>query len=296
MSKPKGKRFADKETAKKLKQERKLKKANAHINLKDSQKEKKSKKNKSKVNKVVINIIAFICIITIILSSIKIVIWVKDSKATNKLLSDIQNKAIVNTEQVTIGDESVTKLHYDFSELLITNPHTVGWINVSNTNINYPVVQYSDNDFYLDHSFDNSNNAAGWIFADYKCDMNNLGYNTIIYGHNRKDKTMFGSLKNALETDWLSNKNNHYLNYSTLTENHIYEIFSVFVCHDKDVGAYTRSNFANDSDFATYLNKLKNMSSYNFDTDISQTNKIITLYTCYGLNNQRLLVCAKLID
>lgn len=295
MSKSKGKRFADKQTAKELKKQRKQKELETRNTLKNENNQ-TNQSHKRNIRKIILNCISIVCIIAIILSSLNIILWIIDNKSTNQLLSDIQNKTVITTDQITIGNETITKLHYDFSQLLSTNPHTIGWIHVPNTNISYPVVQYSDNDYYLNHSFDNSNNSAGWIFADAKCDVNNLGYNTIIYGHNRKDKSMFGSLKNVLENEWLSNKNNYYINYSTLTENHIYEIFSTFICNEKDVSSYTRSEFSSDAEFATYLNTLKNMSSHQFNTDISETNKIITLYTCYGLNNQRLIVCAKLID
>ena len=67
------------------------------------------------------------------------------------------------------------------------------------TNINYPVVQTNDNEYYLGRAFDKSKNDAGWVFMDYRNDVNNLSDNTIIYGHGRLDKTVFGSLKNALK-------------------------------------------------------------------------------------------------
>ena len=157
-------------------------------------------------------------------------------------------------------------------------------------------MQYADNDYYLTHSFDKSENSAGWVFADYRSDCTNLSYNTVIYGHNRKDQSMFGSLKNVLDYNWLSNEDNLYINFSTLNEDHVYKIFSTFVCNDKDVGAYIQTYFSNDEEFASYIQNIKNYSSHNFDTDISNTTQIITLYTCYGLNNQRLLVCASLVD
>jgi sortase B len=239
-----------------------------------------------------------VCIIAIVFSSYNIVCWIIENKNNNKLLSKIYEQTPITQEQISIENTDITisKLHYDFTNLLSTNPNTVGWINVPNTNIDYPVVQYSNNDYYLTHSFDNSENSAGWIFADYQNDCNKLGYNTVIYGHNRKDRSMFGSLKNVLESDWYSNEENLYINFSTLNETHVYKIFSAFVCNDTNLTSYIQNTFSSDEEFNAYIKKLKNSSSYNFDTNIDNTNQIITLYTCYGLNNQKLLVFATLVD
>ena len=167
---------------------------------------------------------------------------------------------------------------------------------VKNTNINYPVVKYTDNDYYLNHSFDNTENSAGWVFADYQNQCDGSDYNTVIYGHNRKDKSMFGSLKNVLKSDWYSNEDNLFINFSTLNESHVYKIFSTIICNEKDVGAYTKTQFTDDTDFSNYIQMLNNSSNHNFKTDISETSHIITLYTCHGLNNQRLLVYATLVE
>ena len=71
-------------------------------------------------------------------------------------------------------------------KLLKENQETVSWITVNGTNINYPVVQHSDNEYYLNHSFDGSENSAGWIFLDYRNNIENTEKNTIIYGHSRE--------------------------------------------------------------------------------------------------------------
>jgi len=107
---------------------------------------------------------------------------------------------------------------------------------------------------------------------------------------------MFGSLKNVLKSDWYSNEDNLYINFSTLNESHVYKIFSTIICNEKDVGAYTKTQFTDDTDFSNYVQMLKNSSNHNFETDISETSHIITLYTCHGLNNQRLLVYATLVE
>ena len=82
------------------------------------------------------------------------------------------------------------------------NSDVVGWIQVAGTNINYPIVQSNDNDFYLNHSFDKSINGAGWVFMDYRNNPSSFDKNTIIYAHSRVDGSMFHTLRNVVKESW----------------------------------------------------------------------------------------------
>lgn len=142
-------------------------------------------------------IVCAICICLIIISSYKIIMWSKDNNHNKKIMHNIYERAIVI--------EKNNKRHVDMQELRKINRDTVGWIKLENTNIEYPIVQTSDNRFYLDHSFDKSYNKAGWIFADCSNKLDGSDKNIVIYGHNRRDGSMFDSLNNILEDDWNSN-------------------------------------------------------------------------------------------
>lgn len=275
MKKTKGKRFAD--------------------DNKSYTESKKSKKG-SKLKNGIFNTIIVICLIAIIISSYNIIVWFIENTKSKKMLEDIYGQVSVTEEEITLNDSLIKKRHYDLHKLLYQNYDTVGWLYVNNTNIDYPVVQTSDNDYYLTHSFDRSTNSAGWIFADYRCDFQGNGYNSVIYGHNRKDASMFGSLQRVLGEEWYSNEENLYINFSTLKGDHVYRIFSTFVCNDEDVNGYTQTNFASKDDFNAYVKMLEKRSSHDFETDVENPEQILTLYTCYGLNNQRLLVCAVLVE
>lgn len=245
-------------------------------------------KNKSKT---IYNIIIIACIGVIAYSLYNIAVWAIENKKNNDILTDMQSIASITHEEVIIDEKPFVKTNYDFTELLKKNPKTVGWVYVPNSKIDYPVVQSSDNDFYLTHSFDNSDNSAGWVFADSSC--NTLkSQNVIIYGHNRKDLSMFGSLKKVFEDEWISNEENNYVTFANLEGTGIYKIFSAFVVNDEHVSSYLETDFSSEESFKSYLKKIKNSSNQKFDTDIENTEKIITLYTCYGMNNQRLLVFA----
>ena len=177
-------------------------------------------------------------------------------------------------------------------ELKRQNSDTVGWINVNNTNINYPFVHTSNNDFYLNHSFDKSYNAAGWVFLDYRNSINFSDRNNIIYGHSRLDKTMFGSLNKVLNSEWYSSKDNHIIRISLENENTLWQIFSVYKI--KTETYYITTNFDSDDDYLNFLNIIKDRSLYDFNTNLNITDKILTLSTCYS-DTERTVVHARLI-
>ncbi len=174
------------------------------------------------------------------------------------------------------------------------NPETVAWIQVNGTKVNYPVVQHSDNDFYLEHDFYQRKTNIGWIFADYRDDFETFNNNTIIYGHNLVNRSMFGSIPFLLKNNWFSNPNNHYIKLSTKTTNSIWQIFSVYKI--EPTTDYLQSKFNSTATYQNFLNTLKNRSEYKFDIDVSYTDKIITLSTCDDIGTKRVAVHAKLIN
>ena len=274
--------------------------------------DKNNKKNqrKKKKNTTWIFVILFSIFISIIVFClIKIFIWGKDNKDTYKVINDITNAVNVtlrdddnNTELVNDTNEEETSDYWyyikfplidvDITELKEKNSDTVGWINVNNTNINYPFVQTKDNSYYLNHSFDKKYNEAGWVFLDYRNnnDLNNK--NTILYAHSRLDKTMFGSLSKVLKSSWYNNKDNHIIRLSTDTENTLWQIFSVYKIPEESY--YITTNFNSNKEYTKFLNTIKQRSIHNFNTNLDANDKILTLSTCYS-DTERTVVHAKLI-
>ncbi len=274
--------------------------------------DKNNKKNqrKKKKNTTWIFVILFSIFISIIVFClIKIFIWGKDNKDTSKVINDITNAVNVtlrddddNTELVNDTNEEETSdywyyikfplINVDITELKEKNSDTVGWINVNNTNINYPFVQTKDNSYYLNHSFDKKYNEAGWVFLDYRNnnDLNNK--NTILYAHSRLDKTMFGSLSKVLKSSWYNNKDNHIIRLSTDTENTLWQIFSVYKIPEESY--YITTNFNSNKEYTKFLNTIKQRSIHNFNTNLDANDKILTLSTCYS-DTERTVVHAKLI-
>ena len=176
------------------------------------------KKRKFEWKNIIALIIFLVCFITLIITIIDVIKWKLDSNNTKKQIEKIQEiveiEEVKETEKIEIIEQeqeipkfnpywdyiNMNLINVDFNELKKINSSTKGWIQVNGTNINYPFVQSIDNDYYLNHTFNRTINQAGWVFLDYRNDINNLSKNTILYAHGRLDKTMFGSLKNILIT------------------------------------------------------------------------------------------------
>lgn len=180
----------------------------------------------------------------------------------------------------------------DFNSLINKNTDTVAWIQVNNTNINYPVVQTTNNEYYLYHAYDHSNNQAGWVFMDYRNNSVDLDNNTIIYGHGMNNNTIFGTLRYVVDNWWYTNVDNHIVKLSTPTENTLWQVFSVYTISEESY--YLQTEFNSDEDYIEFLNKLKARSFYDFKTQINEKDKIITLSSCYN-NQLRVVLHAKLI-
>jgi len=181
----------------------------------------------------------------------------------------------------------------DFTELLKENEDTVGWLIVNNTNINYPVVQTTNNDYYLKHAFDKSKNYAGWVYADYRVNFNTLSKNNVIYAHGRKDGVMFGSLMNTLKENWYTNSSNQIIQLSTLKYNTMWQIFSIYKIEAESY--YITTDFSTNKSFKEFADVMKSRSIYDFGVDIDETDKMLTLSTCYNDKGTRLVVQAKLV-
>lgn len=272
-------------------------------------KKKKFSLKRVKWKNVILTIILLLSITTFIYSLKNFINWNKDNIKSEQIINEINDLNVVtetNNEETTeiINSEEekpksiywsyikMNLINVDFKELKERNNDTVAWIQVGGTNINYPVVQTKDNSYYLTHSFDKKYTDAGWVFMDYRNDSNNFGKNTIIYAHARKDRTMFGSLKNILTNDWYKDKNNHIIKLSTETENTLWQVFSVY--HINTETYYITTSFKSDNDYKDFIKTIKNRTALYFNTHVTEKDKILTLSTCYT-KKQKVVLHAKLI-
>ena len=278
--------------------------------IKEILKNKKRPHKKQKKKKNFILIFLFIVFLTFFtISTLKISFWHKDNKKTNEITEEIETitdiEEVIEEENIELVNEEKEEpqsdywyyitfplIQVDFNELIKKNSDTVAWIQVNNTNINYPVVKTTNNDYYLNRSYDKQYNEAGWVFMDYRNTGNLNDKNTIIYAHSRLDKTMFGSLSKVLKSNWYKNKDNHIIKISTPNENSLYQIFSVYKIKAEDY--YITTNFNTNNEYLNFLNTIKNRSIHNFNVTLNENDSIITLSTCYS-DTERTVVHAKKI-
>lgn len=280
-----------------------MKAKNSRKKIKDS----KVERNKRKIPLWLF--IMLICLFStmIIYSGGALYKWMKDNHQVNQIEEKIENsiEPIKKEEQGNLinppTDKDSDYWYYinipfydvDFSELLKKNPDTVAFIHVPNTNINYPIVQAKDNDYYLTHAFDGSKNNAGWVFMDYRNSNDFSSDNTIIYGHGRVNKTVFGSLKDTLTEQWQNNKNNYVIQVSTPTTNFVYQIFSIYTIESESY--YITPKFATITDKESFLYTMKERNIAPINTSVNSNDKIITLSTCQNNDGGRIVVQGKLI-
>ena len=241
-----------------------------------------------------ITIIQILLMIVIIVSGYKIFKWIKDNNSNNKIQGSLLEHVKFVTDPSITEESSSNSDIMDFSYPLSINESTLGWIFVPGTDINYSLVQADDNDYYLWHSFDKSENSAGWIFIDYRNKFDGSDKNIIIYGHNRRDGSMFSTLKNILNKDWYSNSDNYTVTLYKPDETLKYSVFSVYQVSVDNFNNQT--SFSSDEEFQNYLNNIKEKSIYNFNTDVDYTSSILTLSTCANDNKYRVVLHAKLIN
>ncbi len=261
-----------------------------------------------KKKKIILLLILAIFIGIFIYSTYQLFSWEKDNKEIEeqvikaqevteiKEVEDTQNTVIVNPPKKKNDPYwdyiKMNLIDVDFKELKKINSEVIGWIQVNGTNINYPFVQTTDNDFYLTHQLNKKKNSAGWVFMDYRNSMIDLNKNTILYAHGRYNNTMFGSLRKVIKKSWYSDSNNHIVKLSTETENTLWQVFSTYKI--KTTNDYIQTTFADEEEYSNFLNLLKNRSSYHYNVDVGKEDFILTLSTCYD-DNYKVVLHAKLI-
>ena len=244
--------------------------------------------NKKKSN---IPSIILMCFFTALLiySGTKIVIWYMNNQNNKKISDEIAEFVTVDETK----EDNEEKYVVDFEKLKEKNSDIVAWLKVKGTNIETTVVKSTNNDYYLTHNFNKEYNSAGWIFADYKNKVDGTDKNLVIYGHNMRDDSMFGSLKWVINEDWYNNEDNKYITLITENETQVYEVFSVYQIEKEDY--YIQTNFNTEKEFNTVAQTIKKRSKKDFNVDVNENDNILTLSTCANNNKYRVVLHAKKI-
>lgn len=177
------------------------------------------------------------------------------------------------------------------SKMMSINSDYVGWITIHGTQIHYPVVKTDNNRFYLTHNFYKEKDMAGAIFMDYKNSTERLDKNIILYGHHMKDNSMFGSLKELTNQEFLIENRN--IKFDFLGSTYTWGIFSVYA--DKGI-EWLQTTFSTMNEFNVYLHTVRKKSMIASQIKVDQDDTILTLSTCTNEDeDERIIVHAKLI-
>jgi len=209
-------------------------------------------------------------------------------------IDTIENETTTTAPQNYQPNSYYTNYNQIFEELLEINDETIGWLTVNNTKINYPIVQHTDNEYYLNRDYNKNKNSLGWVYMDYRNNIYNMSDNTLIYAHNIKAGLMFGTLRYALNESWYKNPDNHIITFNTKVKNMKWKVFSVYripVTND-----FLYANFKNKDEYQTFLDMLKGRSIYDFGVEVSKDDRILTLSTCGTTSAQRVVVHAVLLN
>lgn len=292
----------DKETALTLKKyNQNLKKY--HLVIKLSYSNEYIKENYLK--QVIITTLTYCFIIIICLSCMAISYVLINNKASEANVAKINeriNTVIEASKNNTITPEETPAEPSDNLEspiknkelesLLEINSDTVGWLTVPNTNIDYPVVKTTDNDYYLDHNYEKKYDYNGWVFMHYYNSTHNLDKNTIIFAHNRfYSGIMFGTLNEVTKDTWYNNTKENLITFNTLYDNMQFEVFSIYKTNI--TADYLKTTFDSDLEWNNFIKMIRERSMFQNNVNVGTNDKIITLSTCLD-NDTRLVVHAVL--
>lgn len=249
-----------------------------------------------------------ICIIVFVFSASLVISHYVEINNNKKSYEDLSNLVTTPTEENSNVEEDIVP---DYSPIVQQNDDLVGWIKVPNTEINHPVVQYMNNDYYLNHNFEKKYDFRGAIFMDYRNNVVNLDSNTIIYGHNAYDTTMFSELVQYEDVEFY--KKSPVIEFNTLDANYQWKIYGVFITNataseDNNYIFNYIYPYMDGENFDGFIEEVNKRRLYTTDVDINDDDKMLVLSTCvrtldltnkYGKTtyraNARLVVLARMV-
>lgn len=241
------------------------------------------------MKKILSNVILVIAIGVFLFSGYKLYGIFSEYNEGSSEYESLQEMVITETEPESPEEEAVFQV--DFVKLKEINSEVVGWIRFEEPAIiNYPVVQGEDNSKYLKTTFEGKRNSSGAIFMDMQNRADFSDRNTFVYGHNMKNGSMFGRLRKYKSGEYLQEHPYFYI-YTPDGKESTYQIFSVTVVDD--VSKSYEKMYADDGEFLSYIDYIKNLSLYDTGVEVDADAKIVSLSTCTNVSeDERLLLHA----
>lgn len=222
-------------------------------------------------------------------------------------LSELREKSSEHLPdmQVTVSDESgeeelVLTVLDEYKMLYNKNRSLIGWLKIDDTNIDYPVMQSPNPDYYLTHNFNQEHDNNGSIFLDPDCDIVHRNTNLILYGHHMRSGKMFGSLDSYSSESFY--EEHKYITFDTIYEKGTYEVMYVFRSriYNEDEVVFKYYQFIDvdsEQEFYSNMNEMAEMSLYDTGVTAAYGDELLTLSTCdYREENGRFVVVAKRIE
>lgn len=254
--------------------------------------------------KVVWKILLIICIVGLLICT---GLLIGKQMGKHRAQQDMANLTTEHTEATdtqelsteeqrnTICGVEIPEKQLDWETIQNENPDIYAWIYIPGTEVDYPVLQHpTDNSYYLNHNIDGSSGYPGCIYTENVNTKTFEDPNTVLYGHDMKDGSMFASLHNYRDPEFF--QNNPYVFIYTPTETYVYEIYEA--CEFSDVHLFYEYDFTDPADYGRFLTDIAGVREMDTqirkDMTITTEEKVLTMSTCIATKpNNRYLVIAK---
>lgn len=216
-------------------------------------------------------------------------------KGTEPVVEEVEQKPLFTLAE----EEEAPEILDEYKNIYIKNKSVIGWLTIDDTNIDYPVMQTVNNDYYLNHDFNGKEDNNGSLFLDCNCNAAFRSTNLIIYGHHMKSGKMFGNLKKYESEEYC--KEHNIIKFDTIYEKGVYEVMYVFRDTIKDAEDvsfkyYQFIDAVSEEEFDSNMKAMADMSLYDTGVTASYGDDILTLSTCNGsTSTARFVVVAKRI-
>lgn len=246
------------------------------------------------MKKIIYKITIILLIGIMLISSYYVFSDYKENIEQEKVFKDLEN-LIIEENIKQKQDEEEKKEVINLQKLYQQNNDFVGWLEIENTNMNYPIMQSKDRpNYYLNKNFYKKYSSNGTPYIAENCNIKTSD-NLIIYGHHINGKRVFGELENYKKEKYC--KEHNIIKFYTLEENSEYEIIAVFktIAYSKNgFDYYNYYNLKDKREFDAFINKCKELSFYNIGKTAQYGDKLITLSTCeYSHKDRTFSSCCK---
>lgn len=254
------------------------------------EKKERRRKTRSKLKKYIFAL----CVVLLICALAYLAFYLYNKYKTTQDITEVQDDIKVEGDNEVNRESRIDKL----KKLKEENSDIIGWLEIEDTNINYPVLQCSDNDFYLNHNYKKEYSSAGSLFLDKDFDMENGSSNYLIYGHRNESGIMFEDLLKYADEEFY--KSHTKIRFTTLEEDYEYEVLAVFysrVYYKREKNVFRYYYFVNaesKEEYDDFVLNAKKASIYDTGVSAEYGDQLLTLSTCeYSQEDGRFAVVFK---